>query len=513
MRASILLLALGSLVALPGSLHAQSARDIDDLVRQTMKSWRIPGLALVVVQGDKIVYLNGFGVREAGKPETVTPDTVFPIASCTKSFTTLAMGMLVDEGKLRWDDLVRKHVPYFRLTDPLADAAVTLRDVVCHRTGVAAHDLLWYGSGWGLEERIRHACKLDLDQPFRASFRYQVVFFDAAGAAVGTASGASWEDFVQKRILEPLEMKSSSCLFPAKAANLASPHRKDAAGKPSVITRFPMASAYPAGSVHATAKDLANYLRFQLGDGTWKGKRLISRENLAEPHTPQVTLRRTGALKALNPETLFLHYGMGWIVGAYHGQPLISHSGGTFGFASEVAFLPEANRGIVILSNGGAGGAPALFGIQYHLFSLLFDQPAEVDAFLDQAVPARDEQLAALRAMLRPVDPATVAPYLGRYTNPALGEVVLRLQDGTLILDSGEIRSELRAVVGEDGQIEGYIFVDPPLNRPDVPVFLQEGAEGGPELSVTVPDDDPTIPPVTYVFTAATSSASATPVP
>ncbi|MFO0966038.1 MAG: serine hydrolase [Gemmataceae bacterium] len=479
MRASILLLALGSLVALPGSLHAQSARDIDDLVRQTMKSWRIPGLALVVVQGDKIVYLNGFGVREAGKPETVTPDTVFPIASCTKSFTTLAMGMLVDEGKLRWDDLVRKHVPYFRLTDPLADAAVTLRDVVCHRTGVAAHDLLWYGSGWGLEERIRHACKLDLDQPFRASFRYQVVFFDAAGAAVGTASGASWEDFVQKRILEPLEMKSSSCLFPAKAANLASPHRKDAAGKPSVITRFPMASAYPAGSVHATAKDLANYLRFQLGDGTWKGKRLISRENLAEPHTPQVTLRRTGALKALNPETLFLHYGMGWIVQDYRGKLLLMHGGSIDGFRAHLTLVPAERLGIAILNN--LDGGLANVALSNSIIDLFLKAPAKdwdshyLELF-EQGERAEAARAKALREKSDPKLPRPATAYAGTYEDAAYGTCKVEVEKGRLMWLWSKVRCPLEHfqeetflanegplveapftfVVGRDGAIEAF---------------------------------------------------------
>src|SRR5258708_6470560 len=227
MRRSTLFLSSFSFLLRPAFVQAQGLA-IDAHAKRTMEQWKLPGLALVVVHKNKLVYLKGFGVRELGKPEPVSPDTVFPIASCTKSFTTLAMGMLADENKLDWDDPVRKHVPYFHLADPLADASVNLRDLVTHRTGVASHDLLWYSTPWTLEERIRRAGKLPLDQPFRAAFRYQVVLFGAAGVAGGNASGSSWEGFVQKRILGPLEMKSSRCTqSPDLAgANVADPHRK-----------------------------------------------------------------------------------------------------------------------------------------------------------------------------------------------------------------------------------------------------------------------------------------------
>src|ERR1043166_4570700 len=242
-------LALVAVLLCPLASRAQPKAAVDDLVRGTMKQWQIPGLSIVIVRNGKPVYLEGFGVRALGKPGAVTADTVFPIASCTKSFTTLAMGMLADDGKLDWDDPVKKHVSYFRLSDPLADASVTLRDLVAHRTGVGSHDLLWYGVDWALAERIRQACKLEPATPFRASFRYQVIYFGAAGVAVGTASKSSWEDFVQKRILTPLEMKAWTCTFPkGKEIELASPHRRDADGKVTAIPRYPLGEPDPAGS-------------------------------------------------------------------------------------------------------------------------------------------------------------------------------------------------------------------------------------------------------------------------
>src|SRR5579864_4113953 len=160
--AIVVLLSYAGVWARP--FNPQTKDSIDKLMKEAIQRWHVPGAALGIVKDGKIVYLKGFGVRELGKNDPVTADTVFPIASCTKSFTTLAMAMLVDEQKLGWDDPVRKHVSYFRLADPLADASVTLRDLVTHRTGVAAHDLMWYSSTWNLEERIRRAGKLQLDR-------------------------------------------------------------------------------------------------------------------------------------------------------------------------------------------------------------------------------------------------------------------------------------------------------------------------------------------------------------
>ncbi|MFN8591145.1 MAG: serine hydrolase domain-containing protein [Thermomicrobiales bacterium] len=512
----------------PLPLTGERRAAFESYIADAMQRFAVPGAAVAVVQNGAVVYAQGFGVTRSGGSEPVTADTLFMIGSVTKSMTSMLAATLVDDGWLSWQTPIVQELPDFAVADPTLTKRLTVADAFCACTGVPARDADLIFNIYDLTPKrvIAQVADLPLTAPLGERYQYSNQMYAIGGYAAARAAGADpdhlnadYEAALRERILNPIGMTRSTFALDDVLASgdYALPHAQNLEGEtrpfPLLVDENFVSSVTPAGGLWSSARDMARYLQTELADGVAPdGTRVVSVESLAQTWQPRVAVPVTPGLPPVVTEG-FQHYGMGWIVGAYHGQPLISHSGGTFGFASEVAFLPEANLGIVILSNGGAGGAPALFGIQYHLFSLLFDQPAEVDAFLDQAVPARDEQLAALRAMLRPVDPAAVTPYLGRYTNPALGEVVLRLQDGTLILDSGEIRSELRAVVGEDGQIEGYIFVDPPLNRPDVPVFLQEGAEGGPELSVTVPDDDPTIPPVTYVFTAATSSASATPVP
>ena len=137
---------------------------IDTLIQEAMEAWEVPGASMAVVQGDEVIYLQGFGARERGRDERVTPDTLFAIGSTTKAVTTTAMAILVDEGKMAWDDRVRKHLPSFRLADPLADQNVTMRDIVCHRTGLSRHDMLWYGSPWSREEILRRIGLVKLDQ-------------------------------------------------------------------------------------------------------------------------------------------------------------------------------------------------------------------------------------------------------------------------------------------------------------------------------------------------------------
>ncbi|MGH9840130.1 MAG: serine hydrolase domain-containing protein, partial [Blastocatellia bacterium] len=150
---------------------------LDSIMNEAMKFWQTPGASVVVVRGDEVVYLKGFGLRDVTTKQPVTPDTVFAIGSTTKAFTTAAMAILADQGLMNWDDPVRKHLPYFRLSDPLANESVTLRDAVTHRTGLVRHDLLWYNSPWGREEIIKRAGHVPLSYPLRTSFQYQNIMF------------------------------------------------------------------------------------------------------------------------------------------------------------------------------------------------------------------------------------------------------------------------------------------------------------------------------------------------
>ena len=459
-------------------------KDIDAYAAEALRRWDIPGLALAIVHDDRLVYLKGYGVKEAGRPEKLTPDTVFPIASCSKPFTSLAVAFMMQDGKLTWDDPVRKHIPFFRLDDPLADAQVSLRDLLTHRTGVESHELLWYKAPWDLEERIRKIGKVPLDHPFRSGFHYQSILFGASGYAAGKAAGSNWQDLVQKRILGPLEMKSSSPVFPGNTADLAVPHRRDAGGKAVPIPRYPLEQPDPAGSVHASARDLGQFLRFQLGDGTWQGKRLLARELLAEMHMPQMVVRREGFAQIMNPASVQISYGLGWIVQDYRGQRMLLHGGAIDGFRAHFTLLPDSKLGIVLLNNMDRS------------FMNLAISNTLVDHFLGQSsrdwnayyleIQAKDdaqekERGRALRAGRKQgTKPSlALANYVGKYHDPAYGTCEISLEGNQLTWTWGSWRCLL-------DHFQDDIFLINQEGMVDAPVAFAVSRNGTAESLVVV---------------------------
>src|SRR5262245_1303540 len=348
---------------------------VDALVKDSLKAWQVPGAAVAIVHKGEVVYLHGYGVKELGKSDPVTPDTLFPIASCSKAFTTTAMAMLVDDGKMAWDDPVRRHLPYFHLSDPLVDANLTLRDIVSHRTGVRNHDLLWYRSPLTQEERIRRLEFLPVDRPFRASFHYQSTMFTAAGHAVAAASKQPWADVIRQRILKPLDMKGVVLTTPEaeKVADHASPHRRNSRGDVEVIAWYPLEEPEPAGSAIVSAHDMARWVRFHLGDGTYEGQRLVSAKNLAETHAPQTIIPFEEANKEQQPETTQMRYGMGWVVHDYRGHALLGHGGAIDGFRAHLTLLPDDGLGVVLLNN--LDRTMMNFALSNSLVDLLLDLP------------------------------------------------------------------------------------------------------------------------------------------
>jgi len=322
-------------------------------VRESLAAWRVPGVAVAVVRPNRIVLLDGFGVRQEGTDPPVTPDTVFPLASCTKAFTTTLLAVLADEGKLSWDDPVRRHLPDFHLSDPLADRDVNLLDLVTHRTGLGSHDLLWYRASWNMDEMVHRAGKLPLSRPFRTGFEYQSVMVTAAGLAAARAGGAPWDVLVRSRLTDPLEMKSVAFTTAAALRNPdhAVGHRRDAMGKIAPVPWYVNPEPNPAGSVNASARDLSHWLMFQLGDGRWHDRRLVSTAGLEWTHTPVVVLPTGGEVAKLHAETTLMAYAPGWVVQDYRGHHLISHAGLIDGFRAHLTLLPKDGWGIAILAN------------------------------------------------------------------------------------------------------------------------------------------------------------------
>ena len=253
---------------------------LDEFVNQTMKDWKVPGLALAVIQDGKVTLLKGYGYRDLEKQLPVTPNTLFAIGSITKSFTVTTLGMEMDEGKVDWDKPVRDYLPTFKLFTPELTEQVTIRDLITHRTGLPRHDLVWYSSDFPREDILRRLQFLEPSKPLRTTFQYNNMMFMTAGYIAGQLNGTSWEDAVIQRIFKPLGMTGTnfSELETQQSADFGQPYRKGRDLK-AELKRIPFdaqcpnrCAMGPAGEINSNAADMSKYLLFHMNQGKVDGK-------------------------------------------------------------------------------------------------------------------------------------------------------------------------------------------------------------------------------------------------
>ena len=410
---------------------------IDKIIFSTMKAWRIPGAAVAVVKNDRVVHIAAYGSKDLSGTNPVSPDTLFQIASTSKAFATTAMAMLVSEGKMGWDDPVRKHVPYFRLADMCTDANVTLRDLLSHRTGLAGHDELWDNSPWSPEEIVRRMALLQPARSLRTGYRYNNIMYIAAGEAVEQASGMSYDEFVRSRIFEPLQMTSTTLSDEEweKRDHSTGHHYDWKTDRISVRKPIPTANLGAAGAIKSSARDMANWLRFQLAEGAFNLQQYVDPEALNETRTPQAVVRMENLTRELNPESNVMAYGMGWTIQDYRGELLVSHSGSLNGFRSRVELMPKRNSGFVVMINVDRG--IALVAMRNALADMLSGKPGRdwnayylmVDRKADEKEEkVRTEKMAKAAKGTQPSRP--LAAYAGQYENPAYGPLTITIVDG-----------------------------------------------------------------------------------
>jgi CubicO group peptidase (beta-lactamase class C family) len=451
---SFFILSLLGLLLFVSAGFAQQPLDtaaLDAIANDALQAWHAPGLAVAVVRNDEVVYLKGFGVRERGGKEPVTPDTIFGIGSCTKAFTATAIGVLVEDGKMAWDDPVRKHVPTFRLADPLADRDVTLRDLLCHRTGLASHDHLWLRAPWPLEESVRRMAFLEPTHSFRSKYEYNNLCYLVAGFAITSAAKQPWNEFVQRRLFEPLGM--SGAVFTKgealKARDHATPHRHNANFEPEVMPWYDDDRQIRAsGSIKAGVRDLSKWLRLQLGDGVLDGKRVVPAAVLGETHRPQMVVPLDPDA-AKHADTTQMSYGLGWAITDYRGHHLLSHGGAVDGFRARLLLFPKDRLGIMLLTNveemrvvSAVGNtlADQLLGLSRKDWNAHYlDQRKTAEA----ARKARADRLAASRQPgTKPSRSADA--YAGSYQDAAYGIAKIEADGGGLVLHWSSYKTKLR---------------------------------------------------------------------
>lgn len=435
--------ALLSLAALPAAAqsngNADVVRELDAYFAKAAKDWNVPGLAVAVVHKGQLVLAKGYGVREVGKPEPIDTQTIFAIASTTKAITAAALGMLVDEGKVRWDDPVTKYVPTFEMYDPWATREVTVRDLITHRAGLPNADYLWTGGDNSRDEVIRRIRFIPPSYSFRGGYTYHNVMYTVAGAVIEAASGMTWDEFVRRRIFEPLGMtRSVTTLAEAtKKDNRAQPH--GSRGDTLRVSGNSLADGIgPAGSVWSSVADMSRWVRFLLDTGRVNGKPLLTPATWSELFRPVTPLppwneRSTPQLRMSKPH--FRTYALGWFQQDYRGREVDFHTGSLTGMIAINGLIREEGIGVYILSNTSSE-------IRHPLMFKVFD------TFLGG--PARDwsgEMLAMRRADDARADSADrralqrvegtrpslpLERYAGTFVDSLYGKVMVTMENGAL---------------------------------------------------------------------------------
>ena len=439
---------------------------LEEFIATYMEAFGIPGAAVGIVENGELIYSKGFGVADPVTGAPMAPDTNVMIGSTGKSLTTMMMGTLVDDGIMSWDTPAIELYPDFKVKDPALSEQITMRNLVCACTGVPRRDLelIFNAAEQSAEDTVAALADFEFFTDFGEAFQYSNQMVATAGyIAADAAEGGTadleteYERALQERILDPIGMENTTVLFDTVRArgNYATPHMltlENTYVPISMDVEGVLIPVAPAGLHWSTLDDMAKYMITQLNEGVAPdGTRVVSAENLKETWKPQIALSNEAS------------YGLGWIVTEYKGVPVLSHGGNTIGFTSGFTFLPGRDLGVIVLTNGRATN---LFndGVAGRLLELIYEQPAEVAQNLDFYVERMDEQTDELTGQLKDeIDAEAVEPYLGRFTNQALGAIELTLADGKLMLDAGEFVTELRAKNDDDGKLEGYLQMDVPL--------------------------------------------------
>jgi CubicO group peptidase (beta-lactamase class C family) len=437
----LLLLILTSGVCLSQPATDKRLAGLDTFALKVLKQRHAPGVTIAVVEKGKVVYTGGFGYSNYEKKTPVTENTLFAIGSCTKAFTAAILGMLAKEGKVELDKPVRNFLPELKFKDEYANAHVTLRDMMCHRTGLPRHDISWYGSTASRNELLERIQYLEPSAELREKYQYNNFMFMAQGLVIEKVTGKSWEENMRERILVPLGMTQTnlSVIDMEKAADrsLAYTVKKD-----SIISAIPyrnIDAIGPAGSVNSCAKDMANWLLTWINDGKFQGKEIIPSSYRNQAITLQMATGG-GLPGADNPDIHFGGYGLAWGMNSYRGHYRVEHSGGIDGFITTTCFFPSDSIGIFVSSSQGAVSNIIRNFIADRLLRLSYFNwnKQQLDALAKAKSTPKPPNNDSLNRKQGTKPSHNITDYAGLYENKGYGEVRLFMERDTLWLEHNE---------------------------------------------------------------------------
>jgi len=451
MKSFRLYLVIFAICAFNFSLLAQplTSPQIDSLVEKTLKTFDVPGIAVAVVKDGKIIHAKGYGVRSLNTKEKVDENTLFGIASNSKAFTAAALGMLIDEGKLKWDDKVTDYIPEFKMYNPYVTDAFTIRDLLTHRSGLGlgAGDLMFWpdSNNFSLNDVIHNLRFLKPVSGFRTKYDYDNLLYIVAGTVVTRASGIPWEDFIETRIMKPLGMTQSAASYNRlkNKTNVIDPHAP-VNGIVKVIRRDWSPVANPAGGIYSNLTDMSKWIIMQMNNGKYgEGlkNQLFSEAVHEDMWTPQTIIPVRGTTTY---NTHFASYGLGWFLSDEKGYKVPTHTGGLAGIVTQVTLIPEMKLGIIVFTNQQSGAA--FTAITNTIKDSYYGMPKidRVKQYHDRVVEREADAKRITDNIWKEIDAAQKgiaaktnnSLYTGTYKDPWFGDVVISEKNGKLWFDS-----------------------------------------------------------------------------
>ena len=405
---------------------------LDTLAADAMAEWQVPAVTLAVVQDGETVLLRAWGQRDVEAALPATPDTQFLICSITKTFTATALALLVDEGRLDWTKPVRDYIPEFQLHDPVATERVTVRDLLCHHSGLPRHDWIWIPADLSRGEMMTRLRHLELSRDIRTEFQYNNLAYNVAGIVAERVSGQRFEEFVRTRLTDKLKMPVGfSAEEHASASDAAVPYLLERDDVRRRAKFFPITTT-AAGAIVTSVASLANWMKFLLAGGEFEGQRLLSAALIREMQTPRV---HEGAPEF--EEFGHGHYGLGFRSNTYRGEPVVGHTGGWLGWTTQMRLVPARNFGIAIFTNTGGNLVAQLLINRIHDHLCGIAPLPWLDRFRDMRRKALAQQKSDEAAKAAAPKPDTrpshdLADFCGAYEHPAYGRVEITLAGDSL---------------------------------------------------------------------------------
>ena len=437
------------ILIIAASTFAQNkVEEFDRYAEAARQEWKVPGMSIAIVQDGKVILAKGYGVRELGKATPVDADTLFGAMSTTKAMTAVTMGMLVDEGKISWDDKVIKHLPDFRVADAYITSELRIRDLFTHNAGMGNADFLWtWTPQISTAEIVRRMQYARPAYPFRGGYTYQNVMYAIAGQVIEKVSGMPWPRFVAERLFTPLGMKNTfATLRSSSGYQNRSVAHFDVEGTITAIPEDEADGIAPAGAVWSNANDIAKWINFILGNTTVDGKQLLKPATYQALLSPQAIVPRGDFYPTVSlTKPHWTTYGFGWFQHDYRGEMVNFHTGSLDGRTAIIGLIPDKKMGIYIFGN--VDHAEVRHALMYKAFDMFAfgdsngrDWSKEMKTLYDGLAAQQKKQAEDLKARRKPdTKPSlALAAYAGKYSDPFYGEIEVTFTDGKLQLNIGK---------------------------------------------------------------------------